>query len=813
MTDRDRPIPTYSRLAAVFSRSWHGPALVLAAGLFLSGLVAVVLTKPDPRFDADLDRAEALITAEQYQDAIKRLNNDVFPSLDRATMTQDDRRRFHTLLARAIARGQDALGIDLQENHEAIVESYRQARQLHAPLTHSDQASLADSYVALGNFEAALQLAESMPPEAADQKFEIMRRVIAEKMNGTPTDEQAAATMLAEIAVQPSLPVNERAWVEARQAEIRLRRGGVDEAIDRLIQVLPKLAAADEFARGELFTLLADAYLQIDDLTEASKNLARADASFRGAHPLAAKVHLLNARLALRRGEPEDAEDHLALIIERFGETEWYIPALLDQGQVRAELDNHKQAIASYEIVAELIRTGQAGIRPTVDDVTLALLARFRERFSSGAFEQALRYAELAESLHAPGDAPSDVLLAVAKTCRKLAETNLPKTDDGRVTARVVATLDPAARRMVVSYFRRAGAYFREHADNVALTDEKQYARSLWLSADSFDRAGSLHEAIDAFTLFVDGFANDPREAEARFRLGRAHQSRADYTTAARFYRGLIDDRANRESGKGVGPFADASFVPLAQCYLQDEDPDNNEEAEQLLRRVLRGDFGGSQTQIFRDALVELGRLRYQGEEFQRAIERFEESLKRYAGDRESDEIRFLLADSYRQAAAQIDDQLDEALLDTERRELERAREQRLGRSIELFERVREAYAARGPRRLTPLEAMYLRNAFFYLGDCAFDLGDFTASIRHYDSAREAYPDDPSSLVAMIQIVNAHVSRGDLDRARTADERARRFFMSLPEEVWDDPNLPMSRQDWERWLDSSQRLRELERTG
>jgi len=813
MPDRDRPIPTLSRLATALTRSWHVPVLALAVVLFLSGLFAVIATKPDLRFDADLDRAEAMITTEQFQEAIELLNHEVFPSLDRASMTQNDRRRFHTLLARAIARGQDSMGIDLQENHSAIVESYRHARTLHATLTPSDLASLADSLVALGDHDAALRLAEEIPPEAADQKYAIYRRVIGDKMNGSPAEVEAAVERLTALAVEPTLPPNERAWVEARQAEIRLRRGFVEEAIDKIVHVLPKLVDADDAARGELFTLLADAYLEIDDLPEASKNLARADDAFRGAHPLAARVHLLSARLALRNGEPEDAEDHLAQVIERFGQSEWYLPALLDQGQVRAELSNHEQAIASYEIVAELIRNGQAGPRPTVGDVTLALLARFRERFSTGALEQALRYAELAESLYGPGDSPPEVLLAVAEVCRKLAEANLPGTEDGRVTASEIITLDPATRRMVVSYFRKAGAYFREHADRVALDDDKQYAESLWLSADSFDRAGSLNEAINAFTLFIDGFANDPREAEARFRLGRAHQSRADYSAAAGFFRELIDDRADRVSGKGVGPFADASFVPLAQCYLQDEDPGNNEEAEQLLKRVLRGDFGGSQTRIFRDALIELGRLRYHGEQFQLAIERFEEALKRYAGDPESDEIRFLLADSYRQAAAQIDEQLGEALLDTERRELERTREDRLGRALQLFEQVRDAYSARDPRRLDPLDAMYLRNAYFYLGDCAYDLGDFTASIRHYDSAREQYPADPSSLVAMIQIVNAHVSQGDLDRARTANERARRFFMSLPEEVWNDPNLPMSRQDWERWLDSSQRLRDLERTG
>ena len=56
--------------------------------------------------------------------------------------------------------------------------------------------------------------------------------------------------------------------------------------------------------------------------------------------------------------------------------------------------------------------------------------------------------------------------------------------------------------------------------------------------------------------------------------------------------------------------------------------------------------------------------------------------------------------------------------------------------------------------------------------------------------------------MAMTQVVSAHLRMGDRRRAATANERARRFFESLPAEVWDDPSLPMGRADWERWLEA-----------
>ena len=103
-------------------------------------------------------------------------------------------------------------------------------------------------------------------------------------------------------------------------------------------------------------------------------------------------------------------------------------------------------------------------------------------------------------------------------------------------------------------------------------------------------------------------------------------------------------------------------------------------------------------------------------------------------------------------------------------------------------------------------ERLKLRNAHFYIADCAYDLGDYEAALKLYDRARQRYPRDAASLVAMVQIVNTHMAMGDLRRARTANERARRFFASVPDSAWDDPTLPMDREAWERWLDASAAL-------
>jgi tetratricopeptide (TPR) repeat protein len=99
-----------------------------------------------------------------------------------------------------------------------------------------------------------------------------------------------------------------------------------------------------------------------------------------------------------------------------------------------------------------------------------------------------------------------------------------------------------------------------------------------------------------------------------------------------------------------------------------------------------------------------------------------------------------------------------------------------------------------------------MRNSFFFRGDCAFELADFEEAIRQYDAARERYPRDPASLVALTQVVSALIEKGELDKARVANEKARKFYESLPESAWDDPALPMGKREWERWLASQTRL-------
>lgn len=814
----DRP----ETLGGAFRRWWHAPALVSAAVLLLGAIVIAVATRPAPEFKPAVRLAERQIDRDEPEAAIETLNTRVYPHVADGSAPADIGRAYHTLLGRALYLGQLARRIDLRENNLSIMGEYHEAERRFADLDPRDVFFLADTYVRLGRYGDAFERAESLPSEEDDRRYKLIRRIVEAQMGPSEPDLASASRLLADLASRPDLPESEQLWALARQTEVRLRTGYPDEAIDRVLQEMPRLRGADPFGLGELHLLLARGYQQVSPprLEESRRNLERAERLLDGAGgDLEGELHLLWARVLIRWQHQDEsaldtARDHLASVTQRYRSTEAYLPALMLAGDVEARLGNHDAAFRSFERLRDELEVGKRGEGVTPESVAEQLIALHGRQRSAGAEQEALRYAKIAESLFGVNDTPPDVLLALAESNRAIAEALLPEDGTGRFDRDPLARLDPATRRLVAGHLRAAGAYFRGHADAVALVDNEAFGSSLWLAADAYDRAGERQAAIASFQFFVDSFAASERHAEARFRLGRAFQARAEFARAAEVYEQLIADRSDQFGPRGVGPYADASYVPLAQVYLLDDHTENDEEAETLLRQVVDGVVASVAPEHHRDALVELGRMRYRSGAHARAIERLEEAVARYPDDPELTDVKFLLADAYRKAAGDLRERLDtEPMPDSQRVAMENERESRLERAASLFREVRDGLEELDPRRRTASQTLDLQHSYYYLGDCRFDLGDYPEAIRYYNEARERYPQSPSSLVAMVQIVNCYVELGDLDRARTADERARRFYEQLEPSAFDDPTLPMTRRDWERWLESSGRLYALETAG
>ncbi len=460
--------------------------------------------------------------------------------------------------------------------------------------------------------------------------------------------------------------------------------------------------------------------------------------------------------------------------------------------------------------LAEKIRPRSLG-DVTRESVLTSLMQRFQERFDSGQRESALRYADVAETLYKDIDVPPEVLVAIGRTRRSLGETLMTQVREQHAADPTkngadfsVESLDAATRAEVKKHFIVAGDYLRRHAKLVAATDPGASAASLWTAADSYDRAGDIDEAKKAFADYAENAADtDANKPEAKFRLAQVYQAKRDFVSAAALYKELVDARDPTNPTLNSGVMADKAVVPLARCMLSDNDPGNDEEAELMLQGVVNGSGVGPDALEYREALIELGESSYRRERFAQAIAWLEGVSKRYKDDRRIESIRYLLADSHRREAVKVGQTLAaQRLPQAERDQLEAKRTEHLRAARLLYEGVKVALERKTARLRTNLEKVHLRNAYFYLGDCAMEMHDYDAAIAAYDEARKQYSEEPSSLVAMAQIVSAYAAQEKWAEARTANERARLQLAKFPESVWQNPDLPMEKRHWEKWLDA-----------
>lgn len=781
---------------------WQLPAIILAGGLFIAGAYKAFTSIPAPDFRSFLTAAEHRIEAREFEPAIELLNAEVFPYVGTEKLSTEERGEFHRLMARALSGGQNELGISREDNNRNIIASYLEAETLKVKLTSSDLAALADAYIAVGEFDRARRRADEMPPSDRARRVAIYRRLAEAAMRPGARRDDLALELVTGMLTDPDLAQDDRAWALARQAEIQIDKGFAEEAINRLLRELPRLDKVAAAERGTLHLLLGRGYLETLAVDAAAQQLDHAATLIEPNDPRRAQLDVMQGEVLSLRGENAAAREKFEGVIEAGTTLRWLLSAELGLGQSAAATGDDDAARKAFDSLADRLLKGETSREVTPTRLCDILTRRADERFERDQPELALRFAALAERVIGEANTPAPTILRLAQCHRRLADDIINSVKSTSTTAMVLAELDPATRAQARSHLMAAGSYFRRHSDLVVLTDVEAYSRSLWEAGDAFDRAGDQESAMRIFQLYASERADDPRQPEARFRLAQSYQARGDLENAAAIYRDLTRSRGP----DGAGPFADLSAVPLARCMLLDASPDNDAEAEQILRQVTAGATGGPNTPSFREAVLELANHFYRRNDFDQAIERFDEAVRRYPTDPQAVGARFKLADSMRLSVIEIDKALQTALPPVERIRLERTKEDRLRRAMDLFESVRRELDAKDDRRRTGAEETFLRNSYFYLGECAFRLRDYEAAIQYYNQSKDRYAQDPASLVAMTQVVSCHLRQNDLKRARAANERAKRFYASLPAAVWDDPTLPMTRQDWERWLEATARL-------
>lgn len=795
---------------------WQIPTAIGAIGLLVLGILLWKSGQDPTDFHGALDTVERYLEQQEPEPAIDILNGPVLAHLNDPAVDTAVLARFYALRADALFLRQKQAGLDVEANHVHVLRNYEQSlRHTSEPLSSVRLARKAETLFALGRYDDAISQARKLPETETGRRHELLKQIVDLGMDASASGAERARALdvLAELRNDPQLTDEDRVWTIVRQSRISLRAGYPEEALRRVLPEIQRLQSRLTPEGAELFVVLGEAYLELGHIEEARKHLERASELLPGMTEAAARAQVLLARVDRATEEIESARDRYALVASSFPESGVGTEAWLGMGETEAELGRPEESLEAYARAVDTMSRVRSEL-VSVERAASSLAQRHRERYERGDYETSLRYALLVERLYLNGDPPPADVLRLADTHLQLAEKLLDgaaRRPDGMLD---LSETDPNLLERARRHFADAGSNFARHARLALLGDPEASADSLWYAADAYDRAGDLEQAADLFAEYVEVRHDDPREVEGRFRLARTFQARGDYATAKQIFEEIITENPTSTE-------AYRSYVPLAQCAMLNHESPDFQLAEDRLLQVVGGEIFEPTAPEFRSGLIELGQMYRRLGRYPEAIQRLEEALDRYPEHAADSSFLFHLADAYRLSAAEIGERLGTAMPESERQELRGIRELRLGRSLELYERTRQLLEDKDARRLTDLERIMLRNATFYRGDCAYDLGEhfadfpdiasghFEEAIRYYDAAAQRYSQDPASLVAMIQIVNCYAALQKWREVRTAHERARARLAELPQESWEGAEAPMDRRYWERWLETSVALDEM----
>jgi tetratricopeptide (TPR) repeat protein len=795
------------RAPLTWSEVWQVPAMLLSGGLIAAGVYVAMQRAPGPDFDGVLAQIESQIATEQYQDASTALRDVVQPHLPEASTLQ--RARFHALVGDWIYATMEAGQITRDEEHAGQVDTYyADAVELGLIMSAPRLERWANVLLDLGELESARVRLEELDAldlasggEARPYRNRVLRRLIERTMKDQDLSFDDNLALLDDYLNDVRLRLKDRIWAIARKAELRIEDGQPDVARDHLIVDMRRLdreyADHQELHPGELYTLLGRAYFDLGDSESAAFHLDRALAVLRDTDAVRGDALVLLGNLAVGQDDLELAVDRYSTVVDTFHATQSYLPGLLGRAEVRSMLGHHDLSLSDYSLVTERLLRGEPRRDITPARVAQSLLDRHNSVLPTGRLDIALRYAKQAESIFRPDEVPVEVLAMIAATSEAMARRALGDTwtDEGPTPA--MADLPVSVRNEARLAFEQAAQYYKRHAQAVVLRadSDEVWALSLRKTAETYDLAGRPDLAIDLLQEYLerrsteDGFRN-----EVIYRLARALQAELRFGEAATWYEQLID-------ASEAGRFATESFVPLARCYIALDRP---RDAETLLKRVIDGRLGAllPDAEDFQDALIELGRIRYESGDYVGAMELLSEARTRYPDDPRMLDVAFHLADSQRRYANELRDTIanDATRTPADRAQLRERRMEALLESESLFADVVAAYRAMPPERRNSSAEATLRYASLYRADNAFERGAYREAVELYDSVAREFRDHPASVHGLIQIVNCYAALGDEAQKLAAHERATFRLAQMPDEVFDEPDVLLDRTAWENWL-------------
>ncbi|MGI9013578.1 MAG: tetratricopeptide repeat protein [Phycisphaerales bacterium] len=789
---------------------WQMPAIIGSLIVIAIGLRALTTQPVESNdFAGAYDKIDEYVEAGEYETAATLLEEKIGPHL--AEASDPERGRYQATAGDILAGSMHAQEKWDAANLQQVARRYRKAREFNfdldamslehwgiVSLLLDDQRTLE---LVLTNLEI-LALDGEEGSAARTSRNRLLRRIIERTLTKSDiVDDEPLMAMIHDYRSSSLAQLEDEMWAAARAAELRIRSGKARKAVDHLFIDMRRFETRIETPGGdfgELYTLLGRAYLELGEFDFALRQIETSFELIGENDPRRAEAMVAYGRVLHGMGRFEDALAAFSTVVTEFASAPAYIAGLLGQADLLGVLGEHEESQASYARLADELRRS-----PRRPDVTPQIIVntlceqRHDAAIARAELPRALAYIELSLLFFGENDLPEPAVRRLASTNRAIADALLA---DARAQLgegeKSDFRIDPDVRRQASRHYRTAGEYFVNRARSLrdSPSADQQWAESLWLAADSYDQAGYYDVALELFREYIAAHAaGEARWLEAWHRVGVCMQAIGDHEGAADAFERVLNE--NRKS-----LFAMQSHVPLAMSYRALNRPG---EAEQLLLNVVHGGEPLEPESLeYRAALIDLGTLYVDRGEYPRAIEELSKAVQYYPAAPEIGEIRYRLAEAYRLNASEIAGRLKSELMPrSQLGDLQVLRVEHLRAAMGEYGHVIALYEDTRAGARDPLQQDALRNAYLYQADAAFDLGEYSRAIELYDRAAQRYASHSSSVIALIQIVNAYMAMGDRPRAETAHARALLRLQQLPEGALEGDAALLNVAAWQRWME------------
>jgi tetratricopeptide (TPR) repeat protein len=344
-----------------------------------------------------------------------------------------------------------------------------------------------------------------------------------------------------------------------------------------------------------------------------------------------------------------------------------------------------------------------------------------------------------------------------------------------------------AARELLA---KAAAAYAEAAALDATPTEQADH---LWLSATAWMDCQDYSRAAEEMQQFLSKGQRPERQGEGWYLQGEAYRQ-ANKKAAA--------ESAYRECIKFPTHFAYRARYQLALAAIDKGDLDEAEAALSLNLKLLRFD---SDAEAQKQTLFALGDLLYQRHNYRMVVRYLDEALSRSfpvnpegPATAEATRARYQLADSYRQLAAQQNQNLiiGEKLSNPARAKFQEEHRGLLEKAAEEFHKLDEYL--KKPEAQGHLSLELQVQVPFIEARCRFDGGFYDEALKVYSSLAQRYPNRPEGLDALVGCVHCYAAVGDLKAVRHYLEEIRAALPAMDESI---------RKPWEEWLiDANKRV-------